>query len=51
MGLTKDDFSWKCKTEQGTYMHALWECYMVSPIWRDVLDCMGQWLECDLIAV
>ena len=48
MGLIKDSVCWKCKTEQGTYMHALWECSMVSPLWDNVLEYMGGWLECEL---
>ena len=29
-------------------MHALWQCPMVSPLWRNVLDVKSEWLECDL---
>jgi len=27
-------------------MHALWKYPMISPLWGNVMGCMGEWLKC-----
>ena len=48
MGIGRNDLCWKCQTVKGTLMHALWECHLVSPIWKNVLCLMQRWLSCKL---
>ncbi len=49
MGLNKDSLCWKCKTKRGAYyMHTLWECPMVFPLWRNVLEYVGAWSQREL---
>ena len=40
MGLIQSRSCWKCKSECGTYIHALWECRMVFPLLNNVLALM-----------
>lgn len=46
--LIQDELCWKCKVERGTYLHALWGCPLVFPLWKKVLEVIGIWLECIL---
>lgn len=48
MKLINDDLCWKCKTQRGTYLHAMWECTQVFPLWKNVLKVIGNWLGCIL---
>uniref|UniRef100_A0A3Q3MMF7 Reverse transcriptase zinc-binding domain-containing protein n=1 Tax=Labrus bergylta TaxID=56723 RepID=A0A3Q3MMF7_9LABR len=48
MGLIQSSSCGKCKSECGTYIHALWECRMVFPLWNNVLALMEDWLGCQL---
>ena len=44
MGLTKDNKCWKCNREMGTFLHALWDCSLVLPFWKAVLQKFESWL-------
>ena len=44
MGLVEDKRCWKCKRENGTFLHAILECPVVFPLWKDVLRKLGDWL-------
>lgn len=44
-GITQDNRCWKCKKEEGTFLHALWGRPMVLPIWRMVLKNLAGWLK------
>ena len=44
MGLTKDNKCWKCNKEMGTFLHALWDCSLVLPFWKAVLQKFESWL-------
>lgn len=50
MKLIKDDLCWKCRAKRGTYLHAMWECHLVFPLWENVLEFIGNWLKCKLPA-
>ena len=43
MGLVEDKRCWKCKRENGTFLHAILECPVVFPLWKDVLRKLGDW--------
>uniref|UniRef100_A0A8C9XF99 Reverse transcriptase zinc-binding domain-containing protein n=1 Tax=Sander lucioperca TaxID=283035 RepID=A0A8C9XF99_SANLU len=43
--LLEDKRCWKCKGENGTFLHAFWECPVVLPFWKEVLRKLGDWLE------
>lgn len=48
MKLIKDYLCCKCEAERGTYLHAMWECPQVFPLWKNVLEFIGNWLQCIL---
>ncbi len=31
MGIAGNSLCWKCKKEEGTYLHMIWECSLVQP--------------------
>lgn len=43
VGLTNNDLCWKCTKEMGTYLHVIWECPMVKPLWHSVLKYLEAW--------
>lgn len=45
MALTKDNKCWKCNREMGTFLHALWDCSLVLPFWKAVLQKFESWLR------
>ena len=45
MGLTKDNKCWKCNKEVGTFIHALWDCPLIKPFWKAVLQHFKSWLR------
>ena len=48
MGLVEDKRCWKCKGDDGTFLHAFWECPVVLPFWKEVLRKLGHWLNVTL---
>ena len=44
IGLVEDKRCWKCKGEDGTFLHAFWECPVVVPFWKEVLGKLGEWV-------
>lgn len=44
MGLLTNNLCWKCKTESGTFLHAIWECKYISPFWKTVIQHIGKWI-------
>ena len=48
MGLIEDKRCWKCKGEDGTFLHAFWDCPVVLPFWREVLGKLGDWVGVSL---
>lgn len=45
MGLIHNINCWKCKDAMGTFLHAVWECPVVLPFWKEVLVKLGEWVE------
>ena len=41
MGLVQDKRCWKCKGDNGTFLHALWDCPVTLPFWKEVLVKLG----------
>ena len=48
IGLISTNTCWKCKKEMGTFVHLIWECSMVNPFWRRVLDFLEAWVGLSL---
>ena len=44
MGLIQNNLCWKCKAQAGTFLHSMWECSLVSPFWKEVIEKLGEWL-------
>ncbi len=44
----KNKGAWKCKKEEGTYLHMIWECSLVQPFWRKILRIFEEWLGFNL---
>lgn len=40
MGLLENNLCWKRKSQEGTFIHALWACPIVLPFWKDILKTM-----------
>ena len=40
MGLMENNHCWKCQKEPGTFLHLLWDCPFVSPLWKQVVKCI-----------
>ncbi len=39
----KDNLCWKCQFETGTFLHCIWECSLVKPLWKKVIDIISCW--------
>ncbi len=48
MGIAGNSLCWKCKKEEGTYLHMIWECSLVQPFWRKILRIFEEWLGFNL---
>ena len=38
LGLSSTSHCWRCKSEEGTLIHALWSCHKVQQFWTNVYD-------------
>lgn len=45
MGLINSNLCWKCKRDIGTFLHCIWECPVIQPFWRTILEYLSNWLE------
>ena len=45
MWLTNSFLCWKCQKDTGTFLHAICECTLVLPFWKDVLKYLEERLE------
>ena len=43
MKLLNNNVCRKCKTEVGTFLHCIWECRLVKPLWIQVLEILSSW--------
>lgn len=48
MGLINNDLFFKCGAESGTFIHALWECSKILPLWEKVIDYLSKTLNREL---
>ncbi len=48
MDIAGNSLCWKCKKEEGTYLHMIWECSLVQPFWRKILRIFEEWLGFNL---
>uniref|UniRef100_A0A3P9I561 Reverse transcriptase domain-containing protein n=1 Tax=Oryzias latipes TaxID=8090 RepID=A0A3P9I561_ORYLA len=48
IGISENDLCWKCHKERGTFIHAIWECPLISRLWSKVLECIQGWIACEL---
>lgn len=44
MGLINSNLSWKCRRDIGTFSHCIWECPVIQPFWRTILEYLSNWL-------
>lgn len=49
MGLTQNKKCWKCNKEEGTFLHAIWDCPRVLPFWKMILKKFEEWLKLPLL--
>ena len=45
MGLLQNNMCWKCKVQEGSFIHVMWACPSVLPFWRDVIQTVQDWLH------
>lgn len=48
IGILNNDLCWKCGETSRTFIRALWECSKVLPLWENVVDYVGIWMNCEL---
>lgn len=48
MGAINDNLCWKCQKEMGTFLHCMWECSIIQPFWRIILEYLGNWVRINL---
>uniref|UniRef100_A0A9J8DBD8 Reverse transcriptase zinc-binding domain-containing protein n=1 Tax=Cyprinus carpio carpio TaxID=630221 RepID=A0A9J8DBD8_CYPCA len=44
MGLTNNNVCWKCQKDRGTFIHCIWECPLIQPLWLQTLNILSKWL-------
>lgn len=45
MGIMNSDVCWKCQSNTGTFLHAIWECNKIYPFWVRILDQISVWID------
>lgn len=48
MKLLSDDLCWKCRIEKGTFIHCIWGCTLVRPLWEQIVSILGGWLGLEM---
>lgn len=43
-GIMNNNLCWKCQKDIGTLLHCIWECPVIQPFWKTVLDNLSKWL-------
>ncbi|KAF7657710.1 hypothetical protein LDENG_00023230 [Lucifuga dentata] len=43
MKLMNNMLCWKCGTVTGTFLHCVWECFLIRPFWAEVLEILSGW--------
>ncbi len=38
MGLTNNNVCWKCQKDRGTFIHCIWDCPIIQPLWQQTLN-------------
>ena len=44
MGLIQNNLCWKCNSQEGTFLHLMWECSLIFPFWKKVIGKLAEWL-------
>lgn len=47
-GIMDNNLCWKCQKDIGTLLHCIWECPVIQPFWKTVLDNLSNWLGRDI---